>query len=51
MKFLCVRTTPLLVPVVPEEYKMEAASGCATGGEASSGENMYRVELFEVLGV
>lgn len=48
MKILCVRTTPLLVPVVPEEYKMAAASVCGTGGEATSGENVYHVELFEV---
>lgn len=36
MKFLCVRTTPLLVPVVPDEYRMAAGSSWSTGGRSES---------------
>ena len=30
MKFECVNITPLLVPVVPEEYNIAAVSDCLT---------------------
>lgn len=34
MKFLCVSTAPLLAPVVPDEYRIAAASLCVTDGNA-----------------
>ncbi|RDX99522.1 hypothetical protein CR513_17414, partial [Mucuna pruriens] len=36
MKFRCVRTTPLLTPVVPEEYRSAAVSPCFTPLSGSS---------------
>lgn len=37
MKFLCVSTVPLLAPVVPDEYRIAAASVCMTVGSDGGG--------------
>ena len=36
MKFMCVRITPLLTPVVPDEYRSAAVSVCFTSFSGNS---------------